>query len=112
MILPSVDFPAPFSPTKAWTVPWRMAIETSSRARVAPKDFPSPRTSRWTASPACIAVPRSATRSDVGLGHHAAVGQRRKRIDTRDRRAGPDGVDQVLRAEAALGRRHLHDGAE
>ena len=48
MILPRVDFPAPFSPTKAWTVPLLTSIETSSRARVAPKDFPSPRTSRRT----------------------------------------------------------------
>ena len=56
MILPSVDLPAPFSPTNAWTVPARTATETSSRARVAPKDLPSPRTSRWVASLAAVAI--------------------------------------------------------
>ncbi len=98
MILPRVDLPAPFSPTKAWTVPCRMAIETSSRARVAPKDFPSPRTSRWTTSSACIVVSRPATRSDVSPATPRAAGRsgrwpwspRRRRAASRaDRHPGP-----------------------
>ena len=34
-----------------------------------------------------------------------------ERIHARRRRAGPDGVDELFGAEAAFGRRHLHDGA-
>ena len=48
-ILPSVDLPAPFSPTSAWTEPARMSSETPSRALVLPKALPIPRHSRWMA---------------------------------------------------------------
>ena len=37
MTLPSVDFPAPFSPMRAWTSPARNVAETSSSACVTPK---------------------------------------------------------------------------
>ncbi len=71
MILPSVDLPAPFSPTNAWTVPARTATETSSRARVAPKDLPSARVSRWTAASAVLATV-SADRDRPQPGHSAS----------------------------------------
>ena len=32
MILMSVDFPEPFSPTRQWISPWRMEKSTSRRA--------------------------------------------------------------------------------
>src|SRR5262249_23100058 len=35
--LPRVDFPAPFSPTRAWVVPASMLMDTSSTAWVVPK---------------------------------------------------------------------------
>ena len=63
-----------------------MSSETSSRARVPPKDLPIPRTSRWTAPPAIArsasarsgispATPRAQELVDVVLRHDAAVGQ-------------------------------------
>ena len=45
-ILPSVDLPAPFSPTRPWTFPGATEIPTSSRARWRPKDFTTPRAAR------------------------------------------------------------------
>src|SRR5215471_1661296 len=38
-ILMSVDLPAPFSPTKAWTSPGNKSKPTPLRARTAPKDL-------------------------------------------------------------------------
>ena len=38
-ILPSVDFPAPFSPTSAWIDPLATVRLISSRARTPPKDL-------------------------------------------------------------------------
>ena len=95
MILPRVDLPAPFSPTKAWTVPAAMVSDTSSRARVAPKDLPRPWTARWTSSSVdharSVDGGRLSGRSarplregqeglDVGLGHDAALGQVVERV--------------------------------
>ena len=37
MILPSVDFPAPFSPTRAWIEPGAIETETSLSAWTPPK---------------------------------------------------------------------------
>src|SRR3954447_464836 len=56
MILPSVDLPAPFSPTSACTSPGRKPTLTSSSARVAPNRLPSPSvstTGEGTGAPAC-----------------------------------------------------------
>ena len=39
MILMSVDLPAPFSPTSAWTSPGRTSKDTPCRARTAPNDL-------------------------------------------------------------------------
>lgn len=39
MILPRVDLPAPFSPTRAWIEPLAMVRLTPSRACVPPKDL-------------------------------------------------------------------------
>ncbi len=39
MIFPSVDLPAPFSPTSAWIDPRPIFRLTSSRARTPPKDL-------------------------------------------------------------------------
>src|SRR5258706_262324 len=39
MSLMSVDLPAPFSPSNAWTSPWRKSNETPLSARTAPKDL-------------------------------------------------------------------------
>src|ERR1035438_3885233 len=46
MILPSVDFPAPFSPTSACTVPGVMVSETSLRAGTPPYRFDTPVTTK------------------------------------------------------------------
>ena len=43
MILMSVDLPAPFSPSSAWTSPARRVSDTSSSACVAPKRLAMPR---------------------------------------------------------------------
>jgi len=42
----SVDLPAPFSPTSAWTSPRSNSRDTSSRARVVPNNLPMPVSSR------------------------------------------------------------------
>ena len=39
IIFISVDFPAPFSPTRTWTSPGCKSKETPFKARTAPKDF-------------------------------------------------------------------------
>src|SRR5262245_43657793 len=39
MIFTSVDFPAPFSPTRAWTSPASRSSETPSSACTPPNDF-------------------------------------------------------------------------
>ncbi len=46
MILMSVDFPAPFSPSSAWTSPGSKARDTSSRAWVEPNRLLTPWISR------------------------------------------------------------------
>src|SRR3982074_1777355 len=46
MILMSVDFPAPFSPSSAWISPASSLRETSSSAWIEPKRFEMPRISR------------------------------------------------------------------
>src|SRR6476659_2336716 len=117
-ILPSVDLPAPFSPTKAWTEPARISMETSWSARVPPTDLPTSRISRWT-SPAFSSRPppvketvlRASARPlrerqegvDVVARHDAAVGQVGEDVDTRLGRARPDRLDEVRRALPALG---------
>src|ERR1039458_2627921 len=46
MILPSVDFPAPFSPTSACTVPGLIVSDTSLRAGTPPYRFDTPVTTK------------------------------------------------------------------
>ena len=45
MIFPTVDLPAPFSPTMAWTAPARIAMSTPASATVPPNLLVTPRSS-------------------------------------------------------------------
>src|SRR6516225_5157135 len=87
-ILPSVDFPAPFSPTSAWIDPFAMVRLISSRARTPPKDLEMSTSSTcvpfaagcagcWVTS----ARPLGGELGHVGLGHDAVVGQLGHRVD-------------------------------
>src|SRR5918995_3257514 len=60
MTLMSVDLPAPFSPTRAWTSPPRSSNDTSSSARVAPNRLDIPRTARTGAASASVTGRRPA----------------------------------------------------
>src|SRR5665213_2218276 len=59
MILPRVDFPAPFSPTSACTVPGVIVSDTSLRAGTPPYRFETPVTTK--SPPEVVAVPRGAS---------------------------------------------------
>src|SRR4051794_37041433 len=61
----SVDFPDPFSPTRAWISPARQSIETSRSACTAPYAFDNPRRDR-TGPGFDIAVCSAPTRSSYG----------------------------------------------
>src|ERR687898_274133 len=60
MTLMSVDLPAPFSPTRAWTSPPRSSNDTSSSARVAPNRLDIPRMARTGAASASVTGRRPA----------------------------------------------------
>ena len=45
MILPTVDLPAPFSPTRPWMLPRRMEMSAQSTAWVEPNRFDTARSS-------------------------------------------------------------------
>ena len=83
--LAQLDLPAPFSPTKAWTVPGRTATETLEGPG-RPEGLPEPphlevdglvvRTWWRVSDPVASARPLRERQEglDVGLGHHAASG--------------------------------------
>src|SRR5580693_5084077 len=108
-ILPSVDFPAPFSPTSAWIDPCSMVRLIPSRARTPPKDLPmstsstcGPRTC-WGTS----ARPLGGELGHVGLGHDAVVWQLGHRVDAAAVLTGAQGLDQRLHRQAPLAGRRL-----
>src|SRR5580693_10312491 len=111
-ILPSVDFPAPFSPTSAWIDPFSIVRLIPSRARTPPKDLPMS-TSSTCGSRACwgregtLARPLGGELRHVGLGHDAVVGQLGHRVDAAAALAGAQGLDERLHREASLAGRGL-----
>src|ERR1700689_816040 len=94
-ILPSVDFPAPFSPTSAWIDPRPTFRLIPPTARTPPKDLPMATSSTcvpWTADGwGTSARPLGGELGHVGLGHDAVVGQFGHRVDAAAVLSGPQG---------------------
>src|SRR5271169_2954903 len=138
-ILISVDLPAPFSPTSAWTSPPLRSSDTPSSARTPGNDLVTESTTRFTSGrPAVDGAPavqpdrgedqRAKHELDpVGIDlreHHAILDKpdkqdREHRAENRDVAAGQrgaaydrrgEGEKQPVRADGRLGRSELRDG--
>src|SRR6516164_1239857 len=110
-ILPSVDLPAPFSPTSAWIDPWPIFRLISSRARTPPKDL------EMSANSTCVplvaacrvtsARPLGGELGHVGLGEKAIVGQLGHRVDATAFLAVAQGLDHREHGQPSLAGRRL-----
>src|SRR5213080_2901111 len=65
----SVDLPAPFSPTRAWTSPRRSSRSTPLRACVEPNRLLMPRITRASSPEACAAEAAVASKADMPESH-------------------------------------------
>src|SRR5688500_6176197 len=112
MIRPSVDLPAPFSPTRAWTEPGRTPSETSLSALVSPNCLEIASTRRSIVALGIVvpgvwrvvgsARPLRHEVGDVVLGDDPVVSKLADRVTRRARRTAADRLDEVLDGEAAL----------
>src|SRR5580658_8647589 len=109
-IFPSVDLPAPFSPTSAWIDPRPTVRLTWSRARTPPKDLPMSTSSTcgpWSAGLGTSAGPLGGELGHVGLGHDALIGQPGHRVDAAAVLARAQGLDERLHGQPSLAGRRL-----
>src|SRR5271165_2886195 len=88
MMLMRVDLPAPFSPNRTWTSPWRRSKSTPSSATTPGKRFemlPSSRRRPWPSAGVAATADASVTAATVTAGFAAVFLRLSWRLDGIDR---------------------------